>query len=622
MGDAGAEGSEASGWDARGVARNAVEGAGVRQLPVLNAAQPDRSSPARRSPIRSAGVLAVRLSLLVVALAGLHQASQRGILRAQLAQREPPSLAAVQQLAPTAARLEAVQFGAAQLTSELQSAAIGYRVFNSSGESLGIAITTSPEADSIVGYSGANNVLLLLDDRQRILGAGLLRSGDTAEHAAQVVEDPQFWSQFDGLAMGESTELDIDGVSGATLTSLAIAEGIQLRMSGRKLSLRFPDPIALAEVQQLLPEATKIGEEVSGLLRLEGAGGEHLGWVARTGEVVDAEEGYQGPTELLLLFDVAGVLKQVRIRKSFDNEPYVGYVKQEYSFWARFKGRNLSELAALDVEKEEIEGVSGATMTSLAVARTIGEAVRRLQVERAAQVPKRQWNWSISELATACVAGASLLWSRSKWRGRKWPRLIWQAVCVVVIGGWTGNLISLALLAGWTGAGVSYRLAPGLSVLLVVAVLWPVFSKQNVYCDHVCPHGVLQQWLGRWRRSSEVGVLRARRGYGTLQRILSVTPWVALLAAAGWLLFQWPVELAWLEPFDAYSWRIGWSLSGLVWLSSLLLAVRRPMLYCRLLCPTGKALDYVRRGKRMRFSWVDVGVLAVAALAWWQASQR
>jgi len=575
--------------------------------------------------MRSAAVFAMRISLLVVAICGLHQASQRGMARARFLQRESPSLVAVQQLAPTAVRLAAVQVGAGQ-----QVAGLGYRVFDSAGESLGVAITTSPEADAIVGYSGANNVLLLLDDRQRVVAAGLLHSGDTAEHAAQVVGDKEFWLQFDGLAMGESTELKVDGVSGATLTSLAIAEGIQLRMSGRKLSLRFPDAITLAEVQELLPQVMKIGGELGvgetgsgaagGLMTLEGADGKQLGWAARTGEVVDAEEGYQGPTELILLFDVSGVLTQVRIRKSFDNEPYVGYVRQEYSFWSKFKGRNLSELAALDVEKEEIEGVSGATMTSLAVARTIGEAVKRLQAARPPEAVRRQWNWSLSELATACLAGMSLIWSRSKWRGRKWPRLIWQGICFVVIGVWTGNLISLALLAGWMGSGVPYRLAPGLSVLLAVAIFWPAISKQNVYCDHLCPHGALQQWIGRWRGASLKHRVSESRGNSVLLQVLAITPWLALLAAVGWLLFQWPVSLAWMEPFDAYSWRIGLSVSALVWIVSIVLAVRKPMVYCRVLCPTGKAIDFVRRGKRMRLGWVDTGVLAVAAVAWWRAS--
>lgn len=598
----------------------------MKQLPVLTETELARTSlAAKQSPMRSVALFALRVGLLIVAICGLHQASQLGLARARLLQREAPSLAAVQQLAPAAASLEVVQLGVVK-----QNASLGYRVFDSAGASLGTVITTSPEADSIVGYSGANDVLLLLDDQQRVFAAALLRSGDTAEHAAQVIGDEAFWLQFNGLTMGEPTELEVDGVSGATLTSLAIAEGIQLRMSGRKLSLRFPDSITLAEVQEYVPQVSALGGESSGLLTLKGPDGELLGWVARTGEVVDAEEGYQGPTELLLMFEPSGVLTQVRIRKSYDNEPYVGYVKQEYSFWSRFKGRNLSELAELDIEKEGIEGVSGATMTSLAVARTIAEAMQQWQASRgpnAAQSTDREagsatlrrpWNWSLSELATACLVGASLIWSRSKWRGRTLPRLIWQSVCLVVIGLWTGNLISLALIAGWTGSGVPYHLAPGLCVLLAVAFFWPAISKQNVYCDHLCPHGVLQQWIARWRGVNSKRRERGAPGSAILIRVLAVTPWVAFVAAVSWLIFQLPVRLAWLEPFDAYSWRIGLSLSALVWGVSLALAAWKPMIYCRLLCPTGKAIDFVRRGKRVRIGWGDAAVLAVAAAAWWR----
>lgn len=569
-------------------------------------------------------VFAIRLCLLATTLLLLHLASHRRVTRARLNKIEPPSLSSIQRIAPRAAKVESLQLGDA----------VGYQVLDANGKSLGLAITTFPEADKVIGYSGASNVLLLLDENQRVQAAGLIDSGDTAEHVAQVVGDEDFWQQFNGLTQGEPGESKVDGVSGATLTSLAIAEGIQLRMSGRKSSLRFPDAITLEEVRAMRPEVEAIGDSANGLLPLLDANAAEVGWVARTGEIVDAEEGYQGPTELLLIFDLSGVLTHVRIRKSFDNEPYVGYVKQEYSFWAKFKGRNLSELGGLDLEREEIEGVSGATMTSLAVARTIRESVKRLQDEKLASGPRRSWNWSVTEIATGTLAFASLIWSRSRWRSRRIPRAVWQLTCFVVIGCWAGNLISLALLAGWTSGGMQIRLAPGLSLLLLIAFLSPMLSKQNVYCDHVCPHGALQQWLSRWRvvrpvnkkkvASSEVvGQEKPRESrialmFAQLLRWLALTPWLALIAAAGWLLFRWPVPLSWLEPFDAYSWRIGLTISAIVWLFSIGLAMLKPMVYCRTLCPTGKAIDYVRRSSHGGLRWFDAAMLVVALLAWWQ----
>lgn len=98
-----------------------------------------------------------------------------------------------------------------------------------------------------------------------------------------------------------------------TLTSLAIAEAIQLHISGQRQSLRFPDSITVEEAQTLVPEVARIGEaKANGLIRLLDADDVPLGWIARTGPLVDSEAGYQGPTELLLLIDNESVLENVR----------------------------------------------------------------------------------------------------------------------------------------------------------------------------------------------------------------------------------------------------------------------------------------------------------------------
>ncbi len=574
----------------------------------------------RRSSTKRLGTVAyaLRIILVVAAVLGMHAAASRRAAIARLRPQAALPLSSVQRLLPAAVNLEPFLLGASK----------GYKVLGPAEEELAFALSTSPEADNIIGYAGPNEVLLLVDHRQRVTQASLLRSGDTAEHASQVEESGRFWRQFEGWSLGKPNSTKIDGVSGATLTSLAIAEAIQLRIGGQHQSLRFPDPIRLQEAQTLLPEVDRLGvPSRGGLIPLFSATDESLGWIARTGPLVDSEEGYQGPTELLLLIGQDQVLKNVKIRRSYDNEPYVGYVKQEYSFWSRFKGRSLADLADLDLEREGIEGVSGATMTSLAVARTVATSLQRLQSQAEQQSVGRRWNWSLTEIMTAALALAGILWSRSPWRGRLWPRRVWQLVCFVLLGLLAGNLLSLALLAGWTRGGVPFQLAPGLSLLLTVAVIWPILTKENVYCDHLCPHGALQQWLIRCRSrnaTTSPNAANQRWGISVINRLLTITPYVAIAAALAWLLFDWPIPLAWLEPFDAYSWRVGLTVSSLVWLVGMSLSYWRPMSYCRLLCPTGKVLDFIRRKGSRRghspSSWLgDAVLILILVTAWWQS---
>ena len=54
----------------------------------------------------------------------------------------------------------------------------------------------------------------------------------------------------------------------------------------------------------------------------------------RTGKLSDDVVGYQGPTELLIQLDITHKIQSVKIRKSFDNEPYVDYVRTEYGLEA------------------------------------------------------------------------------------------------------------------------------------------------------------------------------------------------------------------------------------------------------------------------------------------------
>src|SRR6266542_4137107 len=130
-------------------------------------------------------------------------------------------------------------------------------VTDTRGDTIGCLLTTSPQTDNIIGYSGPNNLLIALDSRGAITGLELLHSGDTEEHVQKVKHDPGFLRSFIGWKPGE-TPPKIQGVSGATLTSFAIAESIQQRLAGAAPSLRFPEPVTFEEVRLLFGNAARV----------------------------------------------------------------------------------------------------------------------------------------------------------------------------------------------------------------------------------------------------------------------------------------------------------------------------------------------------------------------------
>ena len=127
----------------------------------------------------------------------------------------------------------------------------GWRaVLGGAGETLGYVCTTAPESDTIIGYAGPTNCLLVFDVKGRLTGVRLLKSHDTADHVAEVVADREFFTQF--KEPDEPAPKPLHIVTGATLTSAAIAQGVLEKLGRAKnTSLRFPEEITLAEVQQL-----------------------------------------------------------------------------------------------------------------------------------------------------------------------------------------------------------------------------------------------------------------------------------------------------------------------------------------------------------------------------------
>jgi hypothetical protein len=353
-------------------------------------------------------------------------------------------------------------------------------------------------------------------------------------------------------------------------------------------------------------------DALSALWHVRGAGGTEIGRIVRTTPAADDVVGYQGPTETLIGLDANGKIIGLAVGRSFDNEPYVGYVREEPYFLEFFNGRTLAELSKTDLAEAGVEGVSGATMTSLAVARgTVLAAEEYLQAfqeqrrhaEQAAR-PEPAWRPTPRDMGTAAVVVAGLLIGLTSLRGRRWIRWPFLAVLVGYLGFVNGDMLSQALLVGWAGHGVPMRSAAGLAFLTVAALAVPLVSKSNVYCSHICPHGAAQQLLKDrlpWR-------LHLPRW---LQRGLSLVPglllvWVVLVPMAG-LGFS----LVDIEPFDAYVFRIaGWATLAIA-LVGLVASLFVPMAYCRFGCPTGALLGFLRYNRRSDRLNVRDGIAAL-----------
>ena len=513
---------------------------------------------------------------------------------------------------------------AATIGGDSNAAAGGRDVLANSGERVGTIFKTSPASDAAIGFSGPTDLLVVCDADLRVAGVEILSSRDTRDHVAAIERDPRYLASFRGKSLDDLAALAadrIDAVGGSTLTCHAIAEGLALRLGGSAGMSRFDTAPTLADLSKIFPDAVSIEPDAgdAAVIRVLAADRIPLGWALRTSPAADRAIGYQGPTDALIGFDAQGTVAGIAVLATYDNEPYVGYIRDDRAFRRVYRGMTFEELAGIDPGNTGVEGVSGATMTSQAVARGIVLAARARR-EASTAGEKRSWLGTIlhdldgPRLGALAVIAAGIVTAFTRLRGTWFGRIALPIAVIAYLGFGAGALLSQAQLWGWAQAGVP-RGAVVLAALALAAVILPATTGKNVYCSHLCAHGAAQQLLVRYAKP--------RRSVPAWVRPwLAVLPWALLALAILTAALHLPLNLVDLEPFDAYLPTVAGAAALVLFAASLIASAVSPMAYCRHACPTGAILDHLRlNGRSDRLTWRDgimLACLVAAALAhWW-----
>ena len=320
------------------------------QLPTINTPQPGR--------LRRLALHLARIILLIAILLLIHD-QHRANLNAQ--QTNPLQNINIQQAQSF--------FPEAYSLKPDDNAKGGISVYSESKRFLGYVIMTSPQSDKILGYAGPSNMLIGLDKHHTIVGVNLLSSADTQTYVDEIVNSPTFWQQYNDMTWGEPFKLDnIQAISGATMTSQAITAAIVYRMGGNPRSLQFPKPLTLKEIQETIPQAASFEElpNYPGLFQIRDKNNKLLGKVSRTSPLGDDEVGYNGATDTRMHWSTDNILKSFIIRATYETPEYIDDIKADEYYHEIFQGKTLQQIADMDPRK--IEGVSGATFTSQAMA--------------------------------------------------------------------------------------------------------------------------------------------------------------------------------------------------------------------------------------------------------------
>lgn len=296
-------------------------------------------------------------------------------------------------------------------------------------------------------------------------------------------------------------------------------------------------------------------------------------------------KGYAGPINVGIFLQSDGKLKSVHHISSSETESYLQKIATA-DFYRQFSKIKLDA-------KNEVDGVSGATLTTAAISETVSESVKTMaehSLESHVDLSS-VFNFSVATVFSKIwilhvVVIAGLLWfGLQKQSLKKSKKLVLyvRLFSVCYIGFYLNNSFTFtAILHPFLGTSLSVMVSIYLALVLVGAI-W----GKNVYCKYVCPFGnaqclVLQASPKTWRAEFFVS--------STVLKWIRVC--ISIVLIAGILVGQdrW-------KNFELFP-----DLFGLDYLSFwffvavlfVVLSVKYPMLWCRSLCPTGWLLDSVQ----------------------------
>ena len=293
--------------------------------------------------------------------------------------------------------------------------------------------------------------------------------------------------------------------------------------------------------------------------------------------------GYGGPINIGVLINSEGKIESVQHISSKETESYLKKIVNN-DFYKRFVG--------LPIEKNhQIEAVSGATLTTEAIAQITSELIEKsaknyidyLHIERDVMsfniLAKNSlwWILHISIIGLLFLYGIQKKYKKTKKRIRTL-----SIISVVYIGIFMNSSFTyVSFLHPFLGTTVSTFVA----LYALFSLLGAIWGK-NTYCKYVCPFGHAQRLslqLSKKKISSKFFI--SNKWVKRIRDILAVVLITGiLLGLRSWGNFEIFPDLF---GFDFVSmWFV-------VSVFILLINLKYPFIWCRIACPTGAVLDRI-----------------------------
>ena len=291
-------------------------------------------------------------------------------------------------------------------------------------------------------------------------------------------------------------------------------------------------------------------------------------------------KGYAGPIDIGMVVAADGTIRSVTHVFSMETTSYLNDIEDD-GFYERFQS------IPLDDKTYEIDIVSGASLTTEGIARSVSDLVSIARESPLAiyidtnpagfeTKPVLPSTWILE----AALIGVLFIvaFTRLNRRTPQWS-LAFGIVTIAYLGFFQNNSFTYATFTQ-PFLGISWSYILGIyAAFVLLSAIW----DSNTYCRYICPYGNVQRLLVRfipWHGKLKVS-----------NRVLDLIRWaITITLIAGivsglpdWGSFELFPDLFGLEIME----------SQWFWLSlaAVLVSAYYPMLWCRMLCPTGAVLD-------------------------------
>jgi hypothetical protein len=304
--------------------------------------------------------------------------------------------------------------------------------------------------------------------------------------------------------------------------------------------------------------------------------------------------GYGGPLTVAVVFD-----QECRIQKLalLDH-------KESIPFFAKVQRSGLPEsfiglsCLSLFMPEDGVDSVSGATLSSRAVAEAVRGSSHRVARESFALSPPELGSPAVSvglkEIALVFLFLVSLCIFGLRFKFKKTVRWMTLILSILVLGFGFGTLLTLGNISAMLlGYWPNWRTHLYWYLLLAIVFVPLILRGREFYCRSICPFGAVQECLGVVGGAKERVPRRIREFLRWLPRVLA---WLLIFVA---LLSQNP-GIQTHEVFGAAFQLTGTTgqfiLMALVLMAALVLT--RP--WCAYLCPIKGVTDFI---KSLRSLW-------------------